>query len=145
MEEFKNILVVTHSIKESRKAIRIGISLARKYDGKVHLLHVIHDPFNLEGWNIPVPSFEEEYRHMVSKAREELLKEVVMRKAEDLLANIWVKDGRPRDEIQHAVESEHIDVVLIPAHPEGRLEHFLFGKENDTLIRKLPATLMLVK
>jgi len=145
MEEFKNILVVTHSIRESRKAIRTGISLARKYGGKVHLLHVIHDPFNLEGWNIPVPSFEEEYRHMVSKAREELLKEVVMQKAEDLLANLWVKDGKPCDEIQHAVESDHNDVVLIPAHPEGRLEHFLFGKENDTLIRKLPATLMLVK
>jgi len=145
MEDFKNILVVTHTIKESEKVLRVGISLARKFGGKAHLLHVIHDPFNLEGWNIPVPSFEEEYRTMVAKAGEELHKAVVSQKAEDLVANIWVKDGKPRDEIQHAVESEHIDVVLIPAHPEGRLEHFLFGKENDTLIRKLPATLMLVK
>lgn len=145
MVEFKNILVVTHSIKESLKVVRTGISLARKYDGKVHLLHVIHDPFNLEGWNIPVPSFEEEYRNMVAKAREELLRAVVLQKAEDLVANIWVKDGKPHDEIQRAVEGEKIDVVLIPAHPEGRLEHFLFGKENDALIRKLPATLMLVK
>jgi nucleotide-binding universal stress UspA family protein len=31
------------------------------------------------------------------------------------------------------------------AHEEGRLEHFLFGKTNDAIIRRLPTTLMLVK
>ena len=145
MEEFKNILVVTHSIKESRKVLRTGISLARKYGGKVHLLHVIHDPFSLEGWNLPVPSLEEEYQSMVAKARKDLRRSIVAQKAQDLVVNVWVKDGRPHDEIQSAVENNHIDVVLLAAHPEGRLEHFLFGKENDSLIRKLPATLMLVK
>lgn len=145
MVALKNILVVTYSVKESQKVLQTGISLARKYDGKVHLLHVIHDPFSLEGWNIPVPSFEEEYQNMVAKARKGLHRKIAAEKAEALVENLWIKDGKPHDEIQRAVESEKIDVVLIPAHPEGRLEHFIFGKDNDALIRKLPATLMLVK
>ena len=145
MEEFNNILVVTHTIKESRKLLRTGVSLARKYNAKLHLLHVLHDPFNIEGWNLPVPSFEEEYRHMAAKAHEDLRRVMAAEAAEDLVANEWIKTGKPADEIQSAVENEHIDLVLIPAHAEGRLEHFLFGKANDRLIRRLPATLMLVK
>ena len=43
------------------------------------------------------------------------------------------------------VESENVDLILMLAHREGRLEHFLFGKTNDAIIRRLPATLMLVK
>jgi nucleotide-binding universal stress UspA family protein len=38
-----------------------------------------------------------------------------------------------------------VDLILMLAHREGRLEHFLFGKTNDAIIRQLPATLMLVK
>ena len=145
MEDFKNILVVTHSIKNSHKVLWTGISLARKYNARLHLLHVIHDPFNLEGWNIPVPSFEDEYQIMVAKAHEYLHRMISVEKAEDLVANEWVKDGKPSDEIEQAVEREHVDLVLIPAHSEGRLEHFLYGKDNDKLVRRLPATLMLVK
>lgn len=47
--------------------------------------------------------------------------------------------------IEQAVESENVDLILLLAHREGRLEHFLFGKTNDAVIRKLPATLMLVR
>jgi nucleotide-binding universal stress UspA family protein len=38
-----------------------------------------------------------------------------------------------------------VDLILMLAHREGRLEHFLFGKTNDAIIRRLPATLMLVR
>jgi nucleotide-binding universal stress UspA family protein len=50
----------------------------------------------------------------------------------------------PVDAIQRLVESENVDLILMLAHREGRLEHFLFGKTNDAIIRRLPATLMLV-
>jgi nucleotide-binding universal stress UspA family protein len=66
-------------------------------------------------------------------------------KAEGLVINEWVKDGNPVDAIQEAVESEKADLILMLAHREGRLEHFLFGKTNDAIIRRLPATLMLVR
>ena len=66
-------------------------------------------------------------------------------KAEGLIITEWIKDGNPVDEIQNVVEREHVDLILMLAHREGRLEHFLFGKTNDAIIRRLPATLMLVK
>jgi nucleotide-binding universal stress UspA family protein len=125
--------------------LRTGIALARKFDARLNVLHVIHDPFSVNGWNLPVPSLDKEYQAMVAKARTELERLVQTEKAEGLVLNEWVRDGSPAEAIQQTVESENIDLVLMLAHKEGRLEHFLFGKTNDAIIRQLPATLMLVK
>jgi len=145
METFNSILVVSRSTQRCIKVLRTGIALARQFDARLHVLHIIHDPFSLNGWNLPIPSLADEYQSMVAKARTELDRLVKAEKAEGLVINEWVKDGNPVDAIQEAVESEKIDLILMLAHREGRLEHFLFGKTNDAVIRRLPATLMLVE
>ncbi len=145
METFNNILVVSRSTQHCIKVLRTGIALARKFDARLNVLHIIHDPFSLNGWNLPVPSLDDEYKSMVAKARAELNRLVQAEKAEGLVINEWVKDGNPVDAIEATVESENVDLILMLAHKEGRLEHFLFGKTNDAIIRRLPATLMLVR
>lgn len=145
METFNNILVVSRSTRRCITVLRTGIALARKFDAQLHVLHIIHDPFNLNGWNLPIPSLEEEYQSMVDQARTELSRMIQAEKAEGMVINEWIRDGNPVDAISQAVESENIDLILMLAHREGRLEHFLFGKTNDAIIRRLPATLMLVR
>ena len=145
MEAFNNILVVSRSTQHCIKVLRKGISLARKYNAKLHILHLIHDPFNLDGWNLPAPAFNDEYQKMVEQARKELDRMVRTEQAEGLAIDEWVKNGNPAEEIKNVVESQNIDLILMLAHQEGRLEHFLFGRTNDEIIRSLPATLMLVK
>jgi universal stress protein A len=145
METFNNILVISRSTQHCIKVLRTGIALARKFDARLNVLHIIHDPFSVNGWNLPVPSLDDEYKSMVAKARAELDRLVQAEKAEGLVISEWVKDGNPVDTIQETVESENVDLILMLAHREGRLEHFLFGKTNDAIIRRLPATLMLVR
>lgn len=145
METFNNILVVSRSTRQCIRVLRTGIALARKFDARLHVLHIIHDPFSVNGWNLPVPSLDEEYKHMVARARSEIDRLVRFEKAEGMVVNEWVRDGNLVDAIREAVESENADLILMLAHKEGRLEHFLFGKTNDAIIRRLPATLMLVK
>jgi len=145
MEAFNNILVVSRSTQHCIKVLRKGISLARKYNARLHILHIIHDPFNLDGWNLPAPAFNDEYQKMADKARRDLDRMVRDEKAEGLNIDEWVKNGNPADEIKNVVESQKIDLILMLAHKEGRFEHFLFGRTNDEIIRSLPATLMLVK
>jgi len=145
METFNNILVVSRSTKNCVKVLRTGVALARKFEAKLHVLHIIHDPFNVNGWNLPVPSLDEEYKAMVAKARKELDRIIRIEKAEGMVINEWVKDGDPVEAISQAVEKEGVDLILMLAHREGRLEHFLFGKTNDAIVRRLPASLMLVR
>jgi nucleotide-binding universal stress UspA family protein len=35
--------------------------------------------------------------------------------------------------------------MVMLAHEEGRLEHFLFGRTNDELLRRMPCSILLVK
>ena len=145
MKNYNAILVVSRSTKHCLRAVRTGISLARKYGAKLYILHVIHDPFNMDGWNLPAPTFQDEYDIMVQDARKDLERMIKSEKAEGMDIVEWIREGEPADEIRKVVESEKIDLIIMLAHQEGRLEHFLFGKTNDKIIRQLPATLMLVK
>ncbi len=145
MKTFNNILVVSRSTQHCIKVLRTGISLTRKFGSRLHVLHIIHDPFNLNGWNLPVPYLDDEYKAMVAKARAEIDRMVQQEKAEGMVISEWVKDGNPVDVIEQTVESENIDLILMLAHREGLLEHFLFGKTNDAIIRRLPANLMLIR
>jgi universal stress protein A len=145
MKTFKNILVVSRSTKYCRDAVQTGISLAHQYGATLYLLHVIHDPFNLDGWNLPVYSFHDEYEKMVVKAREVLDHMIKIERDKGLPVTVWVKDGPPEEEIKKVVEEEKIDLIVMLAHHEGRLEHFLFGRTNDAILRDLPASILLVK
>ncbi len=145
MKNLKKILVVSRATEKCRKVVETGISLARQYNARLYVMHVIHDPFNLEGWNLPVPSLENEYRQLVADARQELDLLLHEEKENGLPVTIWVRDGRPDKEIFKVVEEENIDLIVMLAHEQGRLEHFLFGKTNDAVLRKMPASIMLVK
>jgi nucleotide-binding universal stress UspA family protein len=145
MKTFKNILVVSRSTKYCREAVQTGISLAHQYGANLYLLHVIHDPFNLDGWNLPVPSFHDEYEKMVADARKGLDRMVKVEKDKGLPVTVLVKDGLPAEEIKKVVEKENIDLIVMLAHEEGRLEHFLFGRTNDAILRQLPTSILLVK
>ena len=81
----------------------------------------------------------------MAKARDELDHLVAREKAEGMNITERIEYEKPVEEIEKVVKSENIDLIIMMAHVEGRLEHFLFGRTNETVIRHLPATLMLVK
>jgi nucleotide-binding universal stress UspA family protein len=56
-----------------------------------------------------------------------------------------MRDGNPEREILQVVEQNKIDLLIIIAYSEGRLEHFLFGRTNEDLLRKLPCSVLFVK
>jgi nucleotide-binding universal stress UspA family protein len=145
MKTFKNILVVSRSTKHCREAVETGISLAHQYGAHLYLLHVIHDPFNLDGWNLPVPSFHDEYVKMVADARKGLDRMVKIEIDKGLPVTVFVRDGLPAEEIKKVADEKKIDLIIMLAHEEGRLEHFLFNRTNDAILRKLPASILLVK
>lgn len=145
MRTFKNILVVSRSTRNCAKVLHTGISMARKYNANLHVLHVIYDPFYFNDWGVQFAGIEAELKREIANARTEIDKIIQSEKAEGMKINEIIEQGRPTEEIQKAVESQKVDLILMLAHEEGRLEHFLFGRTNEAIIRKLPATLMLVK
>jgi nucleotide-binding universal stress UspA family protein len=144
MNDVERILVVSRSTKECQKALHYGLSLAKQFNSKLFVLHVLDDPFSVEGWNLPLPSLKEEYENLVKKARREIDRIIKSEQAEGLEITEWIREGKPAEEVIAAVKEEKINLVIMAAHEEGRFEHFLFGRTVEELTRKMPCSILLV-
>jgi len=145
MEDVRRILVLVTDIMNSRKAVHYGASLARSYGAELVVLHVVHDPFGAEGWNLPFLSIDQEYKKILDDAKADLAKVIRAEAEKGLAVTEMVMEGEPTGVILQVIKDERIDLLLVPAHEEGRLEHFLFGRSNEDLIRKMPCSIILVK
>jgi len=145
MNDIRRIMVVAMDIKHSQKTVRYGVSLARRYDAELVVLHVEHDPFGADGWNLPFLSIDEEYKELLKGAKKNLEEVLRAESVRGLPVKEVIRRGEPIGVIRKVVEEERIDLLLMPAHEESRLEHFLFGRINDTIIRRMPCSILLVK
>jgi len=81
---------------------------------------------------------------LVKKTREDIDRIIKSEQADGLEITEWIRDGKPVDEVLAAVKEEKIDLIIMSAHEEGRLEHFLFGRTVEELTRKMPCSILLV-
>jgi nucleotide-binding universal stress UspA family protein len=148
MEKFERILVVSRMSQYCQEAVQSGISLAKKYGAELHVLHLITNPVDMEALNAPLPypnGKHKTYLSIQEQAKEELDEILKKEISGGFPINITIKEGNPVDEIAKLVKAEAIDLMVLLAHEEGRLEHLLFGRDNDAIIRKMPCTILLVK
>ena len=103
MEDVKRILVVSRDTKYGRKAVHYGFSLARQYGAKLYVIHVSHNPFSLQGWNLPIPSLEKEYERLRRDTRKKLATMIDSEKKKGMKVKQLVKEGDPEKEIFKAV------------------------------------------
>ncbi|MEJ2023522.1 MAG: universal stress protein [Deltaproteobacteria bacterium] len=54
-------------------------------------------------------------------------------------------NGGCKNKVLKVVQDENIDLLIMLAHEEGHLEHFLFGHSNEHIIRRMPCSILLVK
>jgi len=139
MEGIKRILVVSRDTKYCRKAVHSGISLAWKYEAELSVLHVVDDSINLAGTKVG------EYEKNLRETREALTATIAAENEKGLKIRELVKEGYPATEIFKVVKDEQIDLLILLAHEEGHLEHFLFGRSNDEIVRKMSCSILIVK
>jgi nucleotide-binding universal stress UspA family protein len=149
METIKSILVVSRMTPHCEEAICSGLALARRYDAKLHALHLVSNPIaDMNALNAPGLIFSDEhknYKDIQREAKEVLDKVISMVIKDGFPVNEIISDNDPVKEIARVVKEQKIDLIVMLAHEEGRLEHALFGGEMDAIIRSLPCTIMLVK
>jgi universal stress protein A len=145
MEDIKRILVVSRMTKYCAKAVHYGVSLAKKYGAALTVVHVVHDPFGIEGWNLPMPNLDKDYQNLLKISRQHLDDIIADENKSGMHIEVLIREGEPTTEILATIKERKIDLIVMLAHEEGRLEHFLFGRSNDALTRKMPCSILLVK
>ncbi len=145
MEDIKRILVVSRMTRYCRKAVHYGVSLAQKYGAELTVMHAFYDPFTFGAWNLPIPTLQEDYRKALEEAKKELDSIVFQERQKGMSIGELIREGEPTREILAVVEAEKIDLLIMLAHEEGHLEHFLFGRSNEDIIRAMPCSVLMLK
>jgi len=144
MKEFANILVVTQPGVPARKAVHCGYSLSRRYKSALTLLHLVdQDPFELGGGKIP-DTIEHDYDVYLAEAREFMDRAAAPEEGKKPAARL-VRYGDTAEQVEKLVAEEGFDLVIVPAHPEGRWKHLLKDRSRAQLLRDLPCSVLLVK
>jgi universal stress protein A len=143
MDDIKRILVVSRLTAHCRKAVHYGISLAKHYGASLSVMHVVHNPFGLEGWNLP--PFERDFGILLQKSKEAIDAAINAEREKGTVIEEIIREGEPTTAVLDVVKEKHIDLIIMLAHEEGRLEHFLFGRSNEELVRRMPCSILLVK
>jgi nucleotide-binding universal stress UspA family protein len=139
----RRILVVSRTTTFCRQALHYGVSLAKKYGASLYVIHVVHNPFGLEGWTLP--PIEQDYSILLRKSREDIDAAINAEREKGMEIREIIREGDPTEVILNVVKKEDIDLIVMLAHEEGLLEHFLFGLSNEAIIRKMPCSIFLVK
>lgn len=144
MKEFVNILVVTRPGVPYRKAVHCGYSLSRRYKSTLTLLHLVdRDPFELGGGEMP-DTIEHDYDVYLAEAREFMDRATAPEEGKTPATRL-VRYGDTAEQIEGLVAEEGFDLVILPAHPKSRWEHFLKDQSRAQLLRDLPCSVLLVK
>jgi nucleotide-binding universal stress UspA family protein len=147
MNEIKRILVVSTSTNTCKLAIHNGVTLAKVLRAKLYVYHSDFDFLNLEGWSLAMPfqALKESYKQQLETDRTMLNKIIEKEKTPDMQVEVFVTDKAIVSEVSRIVHEEKIDLLVMTAFEEGRLEHFIYGHSTNEIVRTMPCSVMLVK
>jgi nucleotide-binding universal stress UspA family protein len=154
---FEKILVALDGSEHSVQALRAAIQIARKFNGKLTLVHVyaitvapfvVPDPTTLTPSGVPVVT-SAEVSKMIEAAREvgqRILddgeKEV---KSENVQVESTLREGSTVQEITRLAKEGNFDLIVIGAKGVGRLRELLLGSVSEGVMKHAPCPVLVVK
>ncbi len=149
MEDVKRILVVSRSTRDCRRAVHYGLRLAKTLGAEMFVAYVDDDILNNLGASLATSKDEtrEENRQLQQQIKKEL--EALIASEQESGTAIKVAEDfisdRLYDGVVNFVKKENIDLIIMMAHPEGKIERTIFDHDNEKLVHDLPCSIFLVK
>lgn len=142
---FKSILFATDFSESSDHAFQYALSLARKFESRLGIIHVISEPVDLRGFYVPHISFdklEEEIEQGALKMMEKFCRTHVKDYAK---VESFVVPGIPYDEIIKKAVEINADLIVVGTHGRTGLDHVLFGSTAEKVVRKSNIPVMTIR
>lgn len=148
---FERILIATDGSKNSKKAGKAGIELAKLSGGKVILLYVVDvgkftSPAGLIS---PFGGVSPDAIDTVLAGIREVGEKVTLQmdelaKASDVTSERLIVEGNPPTEILKIAEDKQIDVIVLGSIGKTGLERFLLGSVAEKVVHnsKLPVLIV---
>jgi nucleotide-binding universal stress UspA family protein len=144
MINLKSILVPSDFSECSEAALRYGLELARRFDARVHLLHVVQDPLTqpwaAEGFSAPLFEVVSDWR---TEAKARLAAAVPAADAHRVTVAATI--AWPFAEILRYATEHSVDLIVMGTHGRGGVTHMLLGSIAEKVIRRSPCPVLTVR
>jgi universal stress protein A len=145
MPAIRNILVPIDFSDNSREALRFAADLAKRFDSRIHLVHVLADPFR-QAWAVEAGLAE--YVEGLEARREETLVALHALATEEhldpLRTTTRLADGTAHHEILEYVRLQGIDLIVMGTHGHGAIAHLLLGSVAERVVRHAMCPVLVV-
>jgi nucleotide-binding universal stress UspA family protein len=145
MKEFSTILFTTDFSDISEYAFEYAYTLAKKFDSRLVIMHVINEPVDLRGFYVPHISFDS-LEEEISDAAEKMMAKFCADRLLDLPKHeTVVASGIPYEEILRKVDEEDVSLVVLGTHGRAGIDHLLFGSTAERVVRRARCPVMTVR
>jgi len=145
MVPMRNILVPTDFSEPAAAAVQYAATLAREFDGTVHLMHVVPEPYAYPwGTELSTLPLADILAQTAESARERL---------GTLAGELGLPSGRvvtqtsvgtPVDQVLSYISDHQIDLVVLGTHGRGMVGHLLLGSVAERVVRRSPVPVLTV-
>jgi nucleotide-binding universal stress UspA family protein len=135
------ILVTTDFSPVSDHALDFAIALARRYDARIYLAHIITpDPFQFAEPQLAQATYEK-----VRQAAEEGVTDILISgKLRGVPHEVLLEEGNVWPTLESLIRKHEIDLVLTGTHGRGKMEKLLIGSTAEEIFRKADCAVLTV-
>lgn len=135
------ILVATDFSQVSDRALDFAIALARRYDARIYLAHVITpDPFQFAEPQLAQATYEK-----VRQAAEEGITDILISgKLRGVPHEVLMEEGNVWPTLENLIKKHEIDLVVTGTHGRGKVQKLLIGSVAEEIFRKADCAVLTV-
>ena len=148
MFEPRKILVPTDFSEYSNKALAQAVDIARKYNSKIYLLHVIDQGVQqcVVDYCLADEVVKQIEKEGFNTAQEKLKKELSkLSGMKGLDVEYDVKQGVPYDVILKEQREKEIDLIVIASHGKTGLMKYFMGSVAERVLRDAKSPVLLIR
>jgi len=139
------ILVAVDFSDSSVEALRYAVKIGEKFDARLLLLHVIHDPAETPGFYVAKKAGKKVLRNMEQSAQQ-MMEEFVAENVKGYeKCETRIIPGLPAVQTLQLARKEKVDLIVVGSRGRGGLERFMLGSVADKVIRGAPCPVLTVR
>lgn len=144
MDDISKILFAADFSQGSERAFSMAISIARKYNARIDVVHVVQDILDMTAFDVPQVSFEALAKE-IEEAAQKRMKEFCRDNIKGIEYVSHVKRGTPFKEIIETASAAGSDLIVIGTHGRSGIDHVLFGSTAEKVVRKSTIPVLTVR
>ena len=134
MSQVNTILAPLDFSEASRPAVRQALAMAKIFSARVHLLHVIQEPFLQDVYGSAYPGANE-YRAETETRARAIMNAMLDEENAKVEANVVVTTGHPAKEIVRYADESNADLVLMAHKGHSSLPDRILGSVTEHVSR----------